>query len=235
MRKIIVILFAGAILAFGPVLNVKSQNGINIDTEVVSSYLWRGQLFSPTLNLQPSVTFTGLGEKLSAGAWGSFAVGNFFNEIDLFVSLSLNNFTFTVTDYYTITSETDYRFFDLKPKTTGHAFEAIAEWQISETFPLQLTWGTFVYGADLNEDQKSLFSSYFEAAYSFAVNEIPLALFAGVTPWKSFYAKKFAVVNIGFSAEKTIKVTENFALPVKGTFAINPYDQRTFLVLSVLF
>lgn len=235
MFKKSLFIFTLTYLSLFPMVKTHAQGNIDIDTDLVSNYVWRGQLLSPAFNIQPAVTFTNSHQYFSAGLWGSYGVGDFYSEINIFASLYLGPLSLTITDYFVYPESYDLPFFDYRKQSTGHTLEFIAEMMVSEDIPLTLTWGTFFFGEDYNESGDRMHSSYFEATYSTKYNNLPLEFFAGLTPWKSFYAEKLYPVNIGFSTGKNIEVSDTFTIPVTGTFCINPWEEKALLVLILSF
>ncbi len=213
----------------------QAQSSFHIEADVVSNYVWRGQMINSNLNIQPTLAYTSPGELFTLGAWGSYGVGSYYSEINLFASLSLGPVTLSLVDYFVDSPIESPGFFDYKKQSTAHALEVIGEWEVSENFPLLLTWGTFIFGDDLNANEERMFSSYLETAYGFELETTTFHVFMGVTPWESFYAESFNPINIGFGAEKSIAINGHFSIPVSASLSYNPYEDRVFMVLGISF
>lgn len=220
---------------FGMLTSVQAQRNVHLGADVVSHYVWRGLLYSPTPNIQPSITYTSSNGNFSLGTWGSYGIGSYFGEVDVFASFQVGGLSLTLSDYFVMPDVVEYEYFNFKKKETLHAVEFSAVWQGDDTFPLQLTWGTFIWGNDLDEEGENLFSSYFELGYRLNIGNTPLNVFAGVTPWKSFYAPEFALVNVGLSTSRELKFNENFSLPLGGGLYFNPQSQKAYLVFTLTF
>jgi hypothetical protein len=210
---------------------LSAQGSVNIETDIVSNFVWRGQVFSATPNIQPSISWTSGNESFTVGTWGSFGIADLFTEIDLFVSAQAGGFTFTLLDYFTPESGLSTPYTDWNQRSTGHVLEVLLEYDFNES--LHLTWGTFLYGADLDEHEKNAYSTYIEIGWNLEVQSTPVTIFAGFTPWAGFYADKAYPVNLGLSTSKEIKITENYSLPLSGTFGYNPFDDRAFLFIAI--
>jgi hypothetical protein len=212
----------------------KTASSISINADLVSRYMWRGLLLSPSPNLQPYVTF----EKgnFSVGSWGSYSLTDFFAEADLFMSYSLGDVTLTVTDYFSVSDTLpSYGYFDWKKSSTTHTLEGTVGWTVSEKFPLSITASTMFYGYDQDTTGTPFYSSYIEASYPVSIGENTLNFFAGFTPAEGYYSEKAGFVNLGLKAGREIKISDGFTLPLNLTFAVNPSAKRVFLVAAFTF
>lgn len=124
------------------------------------------------------------------------------------------------------------RYFKFRSSTTPHALEGTAKLTFSETFPLSFVASTFFYGNDRDNDG-NLYSTYFELSYPASIQNYDFNFFAGGTPKAGLYGDKAGFVNVGFSAIKTIKITETFELPVSASLVANPLANYMFLVFSL--
>lgn len=219
------------------VLNItKAQDSIqtcsfSLNADLVSRYIWRGQLYSAAFNIQPYASFTK--GQFTFGTWGTYALDNSYSEIDFYVSWQFKNFGLTVSDYCTLDEVSgETRYFSFKKNTTPHALEGTATLMLSENFPLNITASTFFYGSD-RDSSGNLYSTYFELSYPFSKNGYDFNVFAGGTPSEGLYGHKAGMVNVGVSAEKTIRITESFELPVSMQLAANPLANYLFLVFSL--
>lgn len=209
---------------------------LNLNADFVSRYLWRGLLYSPNPNIQPygSISYKGL----TFGAWGSFGISTPYAETDLYLSLEVGSFTFTISDYYTAYDDSleNFNYFNYKNKETLHAFEGQITYNGPESFPISLTAATFFAGADNyygNDDND--YSTYFEVAYSSEVSGIPVKLFVGGTPQKGLYSDNANIVNVGVNATKTLKISSTYELPVFGSLVVNPNSKDMFFVFGITF
>jgi hypothetical protein len=137
-------------------------------------------------------------------------------------------------------------------KYTTHTIEAYLQYKGPEKFPISVLVGTYIYGNDKTAvdsvftDSKLLqsvnfknrFSSYIELGYSFAIKENNFDVFVGATPFSSAYSTPvykgdFAVVNMGVTGYRNIKITEKFDLPLKASVIFNPQASNIFFVLGL--
>ncbi|MBN1991050.1 MAG: hypothetical protein JW783_16740 [Bacteroidales bacterium] len=217
------------------VVTNESSSSLDLNVDIVSRYLWRGLLYSPSPNIQPTLTFSAGG--FAIGAWGSYSLSEQYAEVDLFVSYTTSPITLMVYDYYaedeTDLSAVDY--FKWKKGTTGHQLEGTIMFGGTDKIPFTLTAATFFYGNDKNVDGDNNYSTYFEIAYPVKIAGQEVNLFLGGTPAEGLYHTEAGIVNVGFSTSKSLKITDSFELPVKGTFAVNPAAKDVFFVIGLTF
>lgn len=200
--------------------------------DLTSKYMWRGTECASGATLFPSASLEIGG--LSFSAWGAYALDSSVSEIDLSIGYTLGNFTLGITDYYYPSAYgLDDSFFNFKPAETGHTLEGTLTYA-PEAFPLTLMWSTMFYGADKDADGKNRFSSYFEAAYCFDLEDAgSLTLTAGASILKGMYSDKpFSVINLAATYGKTIEL-DKVSFPLSVSYIVNPYLDKTFLTASV--
>ena len=174
--------------------------------DLVSSYVWRGTQFGSGAHIQP---YMDLGSgNLTGGVWGSFptsAKGG-GNELDLWVSYDFGLLALTVTNY-TFPNE-------------GGVY-ADGEGLFNGDYT-ELAASTSIMGVDLS-------AGYFtevEALYvelGFSTGAVDIALGYGDDQADGFYAGGGSgLVNMSFSGSKDIQISDNYALPVFGSFIIKP-------------
>ncbi|MDF1550005.1 MAG: hypothetical protein P1P88_19425 [Bacteroidales bacterium] len=238
-RKLIV--FVCSILMIYNVSNAQENydstqtNNFALSLDLVSSYVWRGLVFSDAPNLQPYLAFTNNKGNFTVGAWGSYSLADYFSEVDIFASYSISNFTITLTDYFVMSQQLNNHFFNFENETTNHALEGSFTYNGPESFPIQLLVATFFYGFDKNAQGDNNFSTYFEASYPFKWKKNNLDVFMGMTPGEGLYADYFAVTNIGISNSREVKINDRLSIPIKGSLIINPNLENIYLVLAITF
>jgi len=218
-------------------------SAFNVSSALVSSYVWRGSMAtsSPTPNFQTNLSFTK--GNFEIGVWGSSDFIGSYKEVDPYLSLTAGKFKFLITDYNWDFDKADY--FNYKNNETAHRVEAAILFSGTKVLPIGIMWNTMIYGFDKRSDDstKQAFSTYIELGYS----KGNVSFFLGFTPWASYYnnygvttfnqgvsKKEFSIVNIGASITKSIKINENYSLPLKATLAINPaatYTRMDFIHL----
>ena len=187
--------------------------------DLVSSYVWRGTQFGSGAHIQP---YMDLGSgNLTGGVWGSFptsAKGG-GNELDLWVSYDFGPLALTVTNY-------------TFPGEGGIYAEGEGLFNGDYT---ELAASTSIMGVDLS-------AGYFtevEALYielGFSTGAVDIAFGYGDDQADGFYAGGGSgLVNMSFSGSKDIQISDNYALPVFGSFIINPEAETAFLVFGISF
>ena len=197
---------------------VKAQD---FGADVVSSYVWRGTQFGTGPVIQPWFTLPTITDALELGVWGSFPVagGDQTYELDLYASYDFGPLALTVTNY-TFPGATgaygdDYGLFD-------GDLEVTASGSIGA---IGLTVGYFT-------DLEAL---YIEAGTSIA--GMDLAIGYGSDAAGAFYVgdEDSGLVNVSLGGSKDIKITEDYSLPLFGSFIYNPTAEAAFMVVGVSF
>lgn len=230
MKKIV-------LLAMGLLAGVSTYAQEEVETtvaaDVVSSYIWRGQDLGSAA-LQPTL---GIGYKgLSLTAWGSYGIADPADtkEFDLTLAYSVGGLNIGITDYWFNTGlDPQNRYFKYNAHSTNHVFEANIGYDFGVA---SLQWFTNIAGNDgANEDGNRAYSSYAEVAVPFKLATVDWTATAGAVPFATdFYGTTgFAVTNLSLRADKEIKVTDTFSIPVFGQIAANPCSQKAYLVLGI--
>ena len=187
--------------------------------DLVSSYVWRGTQFGSGAHIQPYMEL-GSGN-LTAGVWGSFptsAKGG-GNELDLYLGYDFGPVALTVTNY-------------TFPGEGGNYADGEGLFDGDYT---ELAASTSIMGVDLS-------AGYFtevEALYvelGFSTGAVDIAIGYGDDQGNAWYADGGSgIVNMSFSGSKDIQISENYSLPVFGSFILNPEAETAFLVFGISF
>ena len=190
--------------------------------DLVSSYIWRGSKFGNGPAIQPYLELA-LGN-FSIGGWGSYCfTSNEAAEADLYLSYGFDfGLSVGLTDYYFPGTE----YFDYSTESGSHAFEInlgyeIDGFSIAANYILNEAGSAGSAGNDL----------YFEAGYGFKY----FSLFAGAGDGWHTSDGEFMFCNLGISAEKELKITDKFSLPLSGSIIWNPEREQFNIVLGVSF
>ena len=211
--------FKFALLTIVALMSTNISYSQDFGADLVSSYVWRGTQFGSGAHIQPYMDL-GTGN-LTGGVWGSFptsAKGG-GNELDLWVSYDFGPLALTVTNY-TFPGE-------------GGVY-ADGEGLFNGDYT-ELAASTSIMGVDLS-------AGYFtevEALYvelGFSTGAVDIAFGYGDDQADGFYAGGGSgLVNMSFSGSKDIQISDNYALPVFGSFIINPEAETAFLVFGISF
>lgn len=197
--------------------------------DVVSNYIWRGQDLG-NVSLQPALGLSYKG--FSLGAWGSVGLSNPSDtkEFDLTVGYTIGGFNVGVTDYWFNTAD---KYFCYKDGLSSHVFEANVGYDFG-VCSLQ-AYTNFAGDDGVTSSGKRAYSTYVEATAPFTLAGLDWTATLGVVPFgTSFYAdaKGFAVTNIGIVAEKAIKITDSFSLPVFAGVTCNPSTEKAYFLFG---
>lgn len=220
-------LFAVIILA----VSINAQE-LSVGSDFVSRYVWRGADFGNTFSIQPGIGFSASG--FEVGAWGSYPLtttSNGSEELDLYASYSAElgnsgSLSVLVTDYFFPNNGLKIGNYD---DPGAHTIEAGLSYGGPDSFPISLSAYMNVY----NDDDNTV---YFEAGYSTALQDVACDFFVGGTPGgdAGYYGTtEFNLINVGLTLSKDIKITEDFSLPVFGSYILNPNTEVSFLVFGV--
>ena len=230
MKKIV-------LFAMGLVMSMTAFAQDEIETtisgDIVSSYIWRGQDLGST-SIQPTLGIDYKG--LSLTAWGSYGLTDPADtkEFDLTLGYSVGGFNIGITDYWlNAGGDPENRYFRYNAHSTNHVFEANIGYDFGVA---SLQWYTNFAGNDgVNNDGKRAYSSYVEANIPFKLGSVDWTATAGVVPFATDYygTTEFAVTNLSLRADKEIKVTDSFSIPIFGQVTANPYTKKAYLVLGL--
>ena len=215
--------------------SIEAQDEVEttVGTDVVSSYIWRGQDLGSAA-LQPTLDIGYKG--LSLTAWGSYGIADPTDtkEFDLTLAYTIGGLNIGVTDYWFNSGlDPENRYFKYDAHGTNHVFEANIGYDFGFA---SVQWFTNFSGNDgLNKDGKRAYSSYAEVAVPFKLATVDWTATAGAVPFATdFYGTTgFAVTNVSLRADKEIKVTDSFSIPIFGQVVGNPCSQKAYLVLGI--
>ena len=210
-----------------------SEVETTISGDIVSNYIWRGQDLG-SVSLQPTL---GIGYKgLSLSAWSNVGLSDPADgkELDLTLAYSVGGLNVGVTDYWTEAGgDPQGRYFKYNAHDTNHVFEANIGYDFG---PASVQWFTNFAGNDgVNKDGERAYSSYMEVVVPFKLSAIEWTATAGAVPFATDYygTNGFAVTNLSLRADKEIKVTDSFSIPIFGQVVANPCSQKAYLVLGI--
>jgi hypothetical protein len=226
----------------------------NASVSLYSRYIWRGiNLGGNAASVQPSLTFTKGG--LTVGAWGAFSMSPIndngygrteYQEIDLYATYTYKMFSATLTDYfipYDAAKSSEYS--DFGNDTTSHVGEIALSFNGVEGLPLTFLFAMNLYGYDARkENGKDLvMSKYVELGYTIDADGVPVKIFAGAALDKPavdgttgyYLNKKAGLINVGFTATKTVQVNDKFSFPLAATLAYNPDAKGIFFAMGITF
>ena len=227
---------------------VLAQNSIAINgsADFVSRYVWRGLLVNDSPNIQPSLSLSYSG--FSFGFWGSYALAkinkseNDFavsQEIDTWISYSfkINNgvkISALVTDYYFPQSGIrigNFNNYDNPAGAGAHTLELGLSLTGNDSFPLSIAGYINIYNDKGN-------NSYFQVDYSTNISSYEINIFIGAAGGSKknpgyYGADKFNVINLGITAQRNIKVTDSFSIPISVSYILNPKAEISYLIFGL--
>lgn len=203
-----------------------------ISADFVSRYIWRGQDLGH-VSVQPTLGVAYKG--LSLTAWGSVGLteSSDTKEFDLTLAYATGGFNVGITDYWFSTGQDpDARYFLYKAHKTNHVFEGNIGYDFG--FLSAQAYVNFAGNDGLNKSGKRAYSTYLELAAPFRFVTCDWTATVGAVPMASTYygTSGFAVTNVGIKAEKAIKVTDSFSIPLFAQVIGNPCSQKAYFVFG---
>ncbi|MEI8047569.1 MAG: hypothetical protein WCI92_09340 [Bacteroidota bacterium] len=237
--RVTVLLFLSMLAsgAFAQETEVKKCD-LSIGADFASMYLWRGIALGTAPAVQPWGEFSYKG--LTLGAWGSYEFTGETKEIDLSAKYTRKDFSVLFFDmFFPDSPGLNQDYFNYNTHTTGHLSELAVSYNGSDKIPFSVYGGVILYGIPIDHqvsDTSSMnYSSYFEVNYLGKFKDFSYNVFAGFTPTESYLyeTEKFSFINVGLSAEKAIKITSDFEIPIKLTLSTNPASKKIFMALII--
>ena len=230
-------------MVIGLTIAATAKDGIAVNTslDLYSRYIWRGLELGNTPSIQPALSVSCGGFEL--GTWGAYSLSNnafAADEIDFWMSYTHKfksgvSITAIATDYYFPMAGVKFFNFNnhdaLEPG--AHTLEMGLSITGPESFPLTLSGYANVHNDAGN-------NTYFQLDYPVSVNNTDLSIFCGVAGGSKsnpdyYGTEKLAVINLGLSAVREIKLSESFSLPLTVSFILNPKAEIAHLVVGVSF
>jgi len=195
-----------------------------------SRHLWRGSQLGKGLSIEPSMTIST--ENFSMNFWAALTPNKSYSEIDLIPSWSFKHYSLTLFDYYNPAVGLNNQYLNFKKGLNRHSVEITLDNYSVENVRIKWLAGTFLFG-DKNEiTGKPLYSTYFEFKLPFKIFSIDADPYVGLTPFKGYYADKFAIINAGICLKKEIDLNLPFTIPLSLAFISNPYSKSNFIHFS---
>ena len=229
MKKIVLLTLGLVAAATAP---AQEEVETTVAADVVNQYIWRGQDLG-NVSLQPTLGVAYKG--LSLTAWGSVGLTEAADtkEFDLTAAYTVGGLNVGLTDYwFNAGLDPQGRYFRYNAHSTNHLLEVNVGYDFG---PVSAQWFTNVAGNDgTNSDGKRAYSSYLELAAPFSLGGASWTASLGAVPFAttSYATTGFAVTNVSLRAEKSLAVTDKFALPLFAAVAANPCAQRAYLVVG---
>jgi len=214
----------------------EEKAAIDVGADLVSRYVWRGMNLSTSPAIQPYIEYTT--GNFTLGSWGSYTFAQEpYQEVDLYMSYRFKYITISLNDYFVPVDSLEITndYFNWEKASTTHSLEASLTVSDIPNVPLSFTTGVFLYGNDLDEQGNNYYSTYFELGYDFAIGDNDVSSFVGITPSEGMYSDGLNVVNLGVTVSREIALSDNYALPLQGSFIINPDAENVFFVVGLSF
>lgn len=249
-RKIIYSVILGSIMVMGIAPAVTAGDGVSVHTsaDLYNRYIWRGVDIGSAPSMQPSLSFSCGG--FEWGTWGAYTLSNAASgndEIDFWLSYTRGfsseaSISILLTDYYFPNAGIGLFNFNnhdaidagtMSPDPGAHTIEVGLSITGGSSFPVTLSGYLNVYN-----DAGS--NTYFQLDYPFSADVTSLNFFCGAaggsTKNAGYYGTdELAVINVGVSAVRDLKVSETLTLPLTVSLIVNPKAELTYLQTGISF
>lgn len=215
---------------FGMLTAVGQKPEVEGELMLLSRHVWRGTQLGNDLAIEPSVTISG--GRFSFNFWAALTPNNSYSEIDLIPSYSFNNYTVTLLNYYNPVPGEQNEYLNFRKGESRHSLELSLDNYVAEKQRLKWMIGTFLLGDKNEETEKPNYSTYLELKYPFSFWVLEAEPFVGLTPFRGYYADKFAVINTGVSISKELDLKLPFSIPISLSFISNPYHKQSFVIFA---
>ncbi len=216
------------------------QVEVTTGVDLVNRYIWRGLEFGGAPSIQPTLAVS-VGP-VELGSWAAYTMSNQStdaDEIDFWLGISHQfensiSVSALVTDYYFPNTGIDFFNFNNYDDEDGpgaHTLEFGLAVTGPESFPLTFSGYINFYNDAGN-------NTYFQVDLPVSLTETELNFFAGVTGGSEdnpdyYGSDEFALINIGVTASKEIKITDHFALPLFVSYILNPKLEISYIVAGI--
>ncbi len=241
MKKSILVLLTVTPVWFTTIFAEETNKfSIEVETDVVSRFVWRGVDYGQSPSIQPSVTF--LYGSFDFMLWGAYATNNNnMQEVDWYLTYNLGDlFSLTLCDYFLMDNNLiNNRYFMYRHDKTSHINELVFDYHGTKRFPLRLMAASVIYGDDKvsayikTDSDKLNYSSYVEIGYPFSAGDIIVDSFLGVNTHTGMYGDDLAIVNVGLTATKEIVLSATYSIPFSCSFILNPAQENVFVVAGI--
>jgi len=209
---------------------------VELNAELVSQYIWRGQLFDYHPQIQPQIQLTT--GNFIFGIWGSQSLQTSDAEIDFYASYTYRSITLSIYDYFYFDESNlgESRFFNYRNYDSiesNHTLDACLLFDKIGGTNFSLTASCFFLGYDHNSNRVRQFSNYLNLDYSFTYQEMDLILSAGGTLSNGFYAENADITALSLKAIRTIPINKNTGVELSGTFTFNPNQETLFFTFGI--
>ena len=194
---------------------------------VQSRHTWRGEKLGTAPAIEPSVTFSA--SRFSFNVWASVTTNNSYSEVDLIPAYQFDKFQLTLLNYYNPVRGEKNQYLNFQEGKSRHSLELTADNYGVDKQRFKWMLGTFLLGDKNEETGNPFYSTYLEFKYPFTIWEIDAEPFCGLTPFKGYYADRFAIINTGISFTKVFEVSTRLSIPIALTYAYNPYQDKQLL------
>lgn len=221
---------------------------VDFSLQVANNHLWRGIEVSDGLVMCTSLAVHDQNDHVRLGFWNGTNSSGQYKEFNFFGEFKAGGWQLALWDTYNFSPGADYnnhQFFNYSARTTGRFLDCILTYRFAESaprFPLTLSWSTILFGRDRwSDNSANRYSCYLMAGYTLyqdadwrfdasAGGAFTLASKAGDR--STFYSDKPGLIHLELRAERRLRLTHDYSLPVFATAVFNPVMDRAFFQIG---
>lgn len=221
---------------------------VDFNLEIANNHLWRGIEVSDGLVFCTDFGIHDKNEHFKFGFWGGTNTSGNYKEFNFYGEIKASGWKLALWDTYNYSPAADYNyreFFNYSAHSTGRFLDAILTYNfahLTPKIPLTLSWSTIVFGRDRWSDNSSnRYSCYLSAEYVIFQNNV-WSFDAGVGGTftlaskegnsSTFYSNKAGLIHLQLRAQRNIRITHNYTLPVFACAVFNPVMDRAFFQIG---
>ena len=242
MKKIQLIIVVSVLMAFSAYAQETELKDSPVDFTVnlQTNHLWRGLIITdkPMIMVVTDVELNQSGS-ITLGFYGGMSFSNesdgtYYKEIDYYMQYATNGFSIALWDLFNTRGAESPDVWDYDKESTGHLLDLRTSYNFGEEFPLILETDILLYGNKdsqlIDGDLEQRYSTYVQVSYPLVRDsKVNLNGFVGagfsLNGDTHLYGdgkkKKFDLVNVGFTALKTLKFLD-LRIPISATTLWNP-------------
>ena len=221
---------------------------VDFGLEIANNHLWRGIEVSDGLVMCADLAIHDPEEHFKLGLWSGTNASGDYKEFNFFGEVKAGGWKLALWDTYNFSPGADYNtseFFNYSAHSTGRFLDCILSYSFAHDiprFPLTVSWSTILSGRDRwSDNSANRYSCYVSAEYPIFRNSdwrfdasmggtFTLAGKKGDT--STFYSDKAGLIHLQLRAERLIRLTHDYKLPVFACAVFNPVMDRAFFQIG---
>lgn len=221
---------------------------VDFNLEIANNHLWRGIEVSDGLVMCADLGIHDKNDHFKLGLWSGTNTSGNYKEFNFFGEIKAAGWKLAFWDTYNYSPGADYNnteFFNYSARTTGRFLDCILSYNFAQAapkFPLTLSWSTILFGRDRwSDNSANRYSCYVSADYQIFQNKDwrfdagiggTFTLASKDGDKTTFYSDKAGIIHIQLRAQRNVRITSNYTVPVFACAVFNPVMDRSFFQIG---